>query len=186
MLHATCSMCLCPVSHADAAGLSPIISAVLWSPQSRMSCIRGINDSLTNWFTPARTYVTSPKTTNFTYRHLDINSFKQTVVWQQEPNIIASQSIGDMFTWSAGSSSRLSVTVDNSINIVALATDWYTGNVYFLDSANKLIGVTTLNSGTNCYNVVVRKSIYNPLSIVVDSDAGSVIIPIIYIPTILK
>lgn len=161
-----------PMSHADAAGSSPRISAVLWSPRSRMSCIRGINDSLTNWFTPARTYVTSPKTTNFTYRHLDINSFKQTVVWLQGPNIIASQPISDMFTWSADSSSRLTVTVDNSINIVAMATDWYTGNVYFLDSANKFIGVTTLNSGTNYYNVVVRKSIYNPFSIVVDSDAG--------------
>lgn len=160
-------------------------TAILWCAQSGTSYIRGIDDTIGNWFSPTRAYLKSKTTTAFSYRHFDVDYIGQSLVWTQGSNTIASQPISALFNDNSPSSSLSTIYVDTSVAITDIASDWYSGNVYFVDATNKFIGLAAAsltNTAPNdyTYNVVVRKAIYNPTSIVLDPDVGYVLFPIFF------
>lgn len=151
----------------------------MWCAQSGGSYIRAINDDVSNWFSVDRIFVISKKTTDFSYAHIDVGYMKQTIVWIQGTSTIASQSVNGLFI-DHNSTGRGTFYLDSTSAIVDIASDVYTGSVYFIDSKNKFIGITASSSDSSAissyFKVIVRQNIYQPISLVLDPDEGYVML----------
>ena len=169
------NICICVYMLLSCTDCVLLPSTILWCAQSVSSYIRGVDDTINNWLSPERNYILSYPTKNISYMNIDINHKNQSLLWTQtKTNTIATQPFDQVFG-SDTSAGKTILYLDSSTSLTDIASDWYSGNVYFLDAKNKFIGLATSRIGESfSWKIIWRQGVLNPVSIVLDPNSGYV------------